>query len=185
MKPKLLYIHGLGSDRHSRKLLNLKDFFKDQYEYNFFEWNNDSDISELLNEAQKWLTSVPNVQIILVGDSTGANFAYQLREKLKQNGVKPFLILTSPLLNIENRIADFEFPKSIIPQLWKIDNPEDALIIATQNDQVLNQKLLFEKPLKNIVLIEVDDNHRLEKFHDYIHHIKDYIQLKSQKMQEN
>ena len=80
MKPKLLYIHGLGSDRNSRKLVNIKDFFENQFEYNFVEWNNDSDLSALLNEAQKWLTTEPNVQIVLVGDSTGANFAYQLRE---------------------------------------------------------------------------------------------------------
>ena len=179
MKPKLLYIHGLGSDRNSRKLVNIKDFFENQFEYNFVEWNNDSDLSALLNEAQKWLTTEPNVQIVLVGDSTGANFVYQLREKLMENGRKPILILTSPLLNIDNRIADFEFPKNLIPQLWKIENPEDALIIATKKDQVLNQKMLFEQPLKNVVLIEVDDNHRLEKFENYISHIEKYIQSKS------
>lgn len=179
MKPKLLYIHGLGSDRNSRKLVNIKDYFTSLFEYNFVEWNNNSDISALLNEAQKWLTSAPNIQIVLVGDSTGANFAYQLREKLKENGEKSILILTSPLLDIDYRIADFEFPKNLIPQLWKIENPEDALIIATQKDQILNQKLLFDKSFKNITLIDVDDNHRLEKFENYISHIEKYIQSKS------
>lgn len=176
---KLLYIHGLGSGRNSRKFINLKDYFKDQFDYNFLEWNNDSDISALLNEADKWLKSEPEDQIVLVGDSTGANFAYQLRERLKENNIKSILILTSPLLDIDNRIGDFEFPKSIIPQLWKIENPEDALIIATQKDEVLNQKLLFEKLFKNIELIEVDDNHRLEKFENYLSSIEKYIQTKS------
>ncbi len=174
---KLLYIHGLGSDRNSRKFLNLKNYFKDQFNYNFVEWNNDSNISALLDIAENWLKSED--QIILIGDSTGANFAYQLRERLKENNIKSILILTSPLLDIDNRIGDFEFPKNIIPQLWKIENPEDALIIATQKDEVLNQKLLFEKLFKNIELIEVDDNHRLEKFENYLSSIEKYIQTKS------
>ena len=65
---KLLYIHGLGSDRNSRKFLHLKDYFKDQFQYNFVEWNNDSDISGLLDTAEKWLNSEPEDQIVLVGD---------------------------------------------------------------------------------------------------------------------
>ena len=179
MKQKLLYIHGLGSDRNSRKLVNLKDHFKDQFEYNFVEWNNDSDISALLDVAEKWLQSDEEDQIVLVGDSTGANFAYQLRERLKENGVKSILILTSPLLNIDERIANFIFPKTIIPQLWKIDNPENALIIATQKDEVLNQVPLFKKSLKNFKLIDVDDSHRLLKFENYLADIENYIQSKS------
>ena len=81
------------------------------------EWKNDSNIPSLLNEAEKWLQSEPTDQIVLVGDSTGANFAYQLRERLKEEDIKSILILTSPLLNVEDRTSDFEFPKNIIPQL--------------------------------------------------------------------
>ena len=176
---KLLYIHGLGSDRNSRKFLHLKDYFKDQFQYNFVEWNNDSDISGLLDTAEKWLNSEPEDQIVLVGDSTGANFAYQLRERLKANTIKPILVLTSPLLNIANRTSDFEFPKNILPQLWKIENPEDALIIAPQQDEVLNQIPLFEKSLNNVNLIAVDDSHRLLKFENYLADIENYIQSKS------
>lgn len=179
MHKKLLYIHGLGSDRHSRKFINIKDYFKDQYSYNFVEWNNDSDISALLETAETWLKSESTDQIVLVGDSTGANFAYQLREKLKENGIKSILVLTSPLLNIDYRIADFPFPEKIVPQLWKIENPEDALIIATKKDEVLNQTILFEKPLKNIELIDVDDSHRLLQFDNYLTYIDNYIRSKS------
>ena len=177
MKPQLLYIHGLGSDQNSRKFVNLKTYFKDQFEYDFVEWNNDSDISMLLDTAEKKLES--KNKIVLIGDSTGANFAYQLRENLKEIGKKSTLILTSPLLDIDHRIADFEFPENLVPQLRKIENPEDALIIATPKDQVLNQKSLFDKSFKNITLIEVDDNHRLEKFENYVSHIENYIQFKS------
>lgn len=179
MHKKLLYIHGLGSDRNSRKFVNIKEYFKDQFEYNFVEWNNDSNISALLDMAEKWLRSELIDQIILVGDSTGANFAYQLRERLKENNIRSILVLTSPLLDIDNRIADFEFLKNIIPQLWKIENPEDALIIATQKDEVLNLIPLYQKKLKNVELIDVDDSHRLLKFEKYIHHTEKHIQSQS------
>ena len=177
MNKKLLYIHGLGSDRNSRKFVNLKDYFKDQFKYNFVEWKNDSNIPSLLNEAEKWLKSED--QIILIGDSTGANFAYQLREKLKENNMQSILVLTSPLLDISNRIRDIEFPKNLISQLWKIENPEEALIIATQKDEVLNLIPLYQKKLKNVELIDVDDSHRLLKFANYIHHIEKYIESQS------
>ncbi len=179
MKRKLLYIHGLGSDRNSRKFVNLKDYFKDQYQYNFVEWNNDSDISALLDIAATWLNSEPEDQIVLVGDSTGANFAYQLREGLKEKNIKSILILTSPLLDIDKRISDFEFPENIVLQLWKIEDPEDALIIATVKDEVLNQIPLFKKTLKNIKLEDIDDSHRLLKFENYLPAIENYIHFQS------
>jgi len=171
---KLLYIHGLGSDSNSRKYLNLKDYFKKQFRFDCLEWKNDSNISQLLDEAEKMLESED--KIILVGDSTGANFAYQLRERLKEKGKNSVLIMTSPLMNIDDRIANFEFPENIIPQLWKIENPENALIIASRKDEVLNQKPLFEKSLNTIELIEVDDTHRLENFRNYLPEIKNYLQ---------
>lgn len=168
----LIYIHGLGSDRNSRKFQDLKVFFGNTFNYDFLEWNNDSDIPILINDiASKYHAE----DLIIVGDSTGANFAYQLREQIKESGADTVLILTSPLLDINNRIADFAFPPKLIPQLWKIEHPEDALIIASKDDEVLNQKVLFEKSLKNVELLEVDDGHRLESFHTYIPKIKNYI----------
>ncbi|TDX86086.1 YqiA/YcfP family alpha/beta fold hydrolase [Epilithonimonas xixisoli] len=173
MKPTLLYIHGLGSDQNSRKFLNLKEYFKHEFEYDFIEWNNESDISKLLAEAEIRLKNAG--KLILIGDSTGANFAYQLRERLLNQGTESILILSSPLLNIEERIADFEFPKSLLPQLKKYKNPKNTLIIATKNDKVLNQNWLFNTAFENVKLIETDDNHRLEKFHESLLEIRKYI----------
>jgi predicted esterase YcpF (UPF0227 family) len=173
MKPTLLYIHGLGSDRHSRKFVDLKNYFGDKFLFEFIEWNIRSDISALLAVAELKLKSAHRA--ILIGDSTGANFAHQLREKMKQSGKESLLILTSPLLDLGDRIADFEFPESLIPQLIKIEHPEDALIIASLKDEIINQKPLFEKPLKAVRLIRVDDNHRLMKFQNYMPEIEHYI----------
>ena len=177
MKPNLLYIHGLGSDRHSRKFINLKDYFKDQFEYDFLEWNNDSDINFLIEDKHEQYKN--NNQLIIVGDSTGANFAYQLREM--RNGENDILILTSPLLDIDKRIANFDFPGFILPQLMKIQHPKNALIIASKTDEILNQKYLFTSD-KNFVsvhetteILEIKDNHRLLHFDNVIPAISNYI----------
>ena len=132
-----------------------------------------------MDTAEKWLVSEAECQIVLVGDSTGANFAYQLRERLEKKTIKSILILTSPLLNIDNRISDFEFPKTILSQLQKIENPSDALIIASKKDEVLNQLPVFEKALQNVELADVDDSHRLLKFENYLTAIENYINSKS------
>ncbi|MCG2792288.1 MAG: hypothetical protein L6262_01915 [Weeksellaceae bacterium] len=174
MKTTLLYIHGLGSDRDSRKFLNLKNYFRDEYNYDFIEWNNDSNISELLKKAELKLQNCEKA--ILVGDSTGANFAYQLRERLLLTGKESILILSSPLLDIDERIADFEFPNQLASQLLKFDNPKNVLIIATQNDKILNQKWLFDNEFEKVKMIELDDNHRLERFQESLSEIRKYIE---------
>ena len=172
MKPPLLYIHGLGSDRNSRKFLSLKEYFKDEFEYDFLEWFNDSDIHQLI---QKKNTELQNVEkLVIIGDSTGANFAYQLRDLRKSK--QDILILTSPLLDIEKRVADFDFPKSIIPYLKKYNNPENAFIIVAFKDEVLNQNWLISSEMpKNLELSFEKDNHRLERFDDYLKDIRRYI----------
>ena len=178
MKTTLLYIHGLGSDQYSRKFLNLKAYFKDRFEYDFIQWDNHSDIKNLINEKQK---SYQNTQqLILIGDSTGANFAYQLRELRDKD--KDILILTSPLLDLKDRIADFEFPKELARYLIPISNPSNALIIATKTDEILDQKKWFSpetlEQLDQIQVIQVVDNHRLENFQkDALIPIDQYITL--------
>jgi predicted esterase YcpF (UPF0227 family) len=168
----LLYIHGLGSNQNSRKFLNLKDYFKDDFHYDFIEWNNDSDINLLIHQKIEKYKNVYN--LVIVGDSTGANFAYQLREI--RNNTTDKLILTSPLLDIEKRIADFDFPKTLILHLIKIENPKNSMIIASKTDEILNQNYLFELPLHNVRLLEVKDGHRLEGFERYLDEIRNYIE---------
>lgn len=168
----LIYIHGLGSNKNSRKFQNLKEYFGNIFSYDFLEWVPDTNISDVIHQmALKYAGE----DVILVGDSTGANFAYQLRENIRRLGGNTVLILTSPLLDINNRIADFDFPHKLIPQLWKIENPEDALIIATRTDEILNQEILLNKKLNNVKCVEVNDGHRLENFHTYLPEIKKYI----------
>lgn len=172
MQSTLLYIHGFGSDRNSRKFLNLKDYFGEQYNYDFIEWKNDSDIKSLIQE--KFLKYKTENDLIIIGDSTGANFAYQLREIRRNTSDK--LILTSPLLDFKKRISNFEFPELVAKQLVKINHPKKAMIIATRTDEVLDQSFLFDNSFNDVRLLEVNDGHRLEAFENYLDEIKNYIE---------
>ena len=173
MKTKLLYIHGLNSDATSRKYLNLKEYFKNDFEMDCLEWKNEDNISELLDKAESELENEMNP--ILFGDSTGANFAYQLRERRKAKGQKTILILSSPLLDISKRIAEIEFPKPLKKYLQKIENPKDAMIIAPINDELIDHSFLWENEFEDVKLFKVDDSHRLPKFIEYLAEIENYI----------
>ncbi len=139
IKKTVLYIHGLESDRYSRKFQDLQAFFGNEFNYDFLEWDNDSNIRNLIQQMDLKYTDQP---LIIVGDSTGANFAYQLRQL--RNNPNDKLILTSPLLTIDKRIADFEFPQSLVQYLTKITEPENCLIIATTKDEILDQNWISE-----------------------------------------
>lgn len=174
MKQRFLYIHGLNSDATSRKYLNLKEYFKDEFEFDCLEWKNEDTISELLSEAESELEN--HVNPILFGDSTGANFAWQLRERRMKKGQKSILILSSPLLDLSKRIADFEFPKKLIPFMNIIHNPKDTLVIASETDEVIDMSDLLDPAIeKDFELIKANDTHRLVNFKSYLPEIRNYI----------
>lgn len=179
MKTKFLYIHGLNSDATSRKYLNLKEHFKKDFEADCLEWKNDDNISELLDKAELKLENELNP--ILFGDSTGANFAYQLRERRVAKGQKSILILSSPLLDISKRIAEIAFPEPLKKYLQKIENPKDAMIIAPINDELIDHSFLWENEFEDVQLFKVDDSHRLPKFKEYLTETEGYINSKISK----
>lgn len=135
------------------------------------EWVVYSDIPYLLNLAVQKCDNALNM--VIVGDSTGANLAYQLREMRNQADDK--LILLSPLLDIAKRKRDIPFPDTFCEQLLKITNPANALIVASKTDEVIDQQHLFGEDDKKFTLMEVDDGHRLEKFNEYLLVIEEYI----------
>lgn len=175
MKKSLIYIYGLGSDCNSRKFINIKEYFGAQFNYDFLEWNSESNIKQKLIEIKLRYKDLP---LIIVGDSTGANFAYQLREMREKENENSILILTSPLLNINQKNIFVGFPEKIIPQLWAIETLQNALIIASKKDEVLNQNFPFNEKFENVKIIDVEDNHRLENFKEYLVFIDKYIQEK-------
>ncbi len=173
MKKTLLFVHGYGSDRNSRKFQELKNYFGSDYHCHCLEWTVFSDIQYLLNLAVQKCENTLNM--VIVGDSTGANLAYQLREMRNHEDDK--LILLSPLLDIAKRKRDIPFPATFCEYLLKIANPANTLVIASKTDEVIDQQSLFDEADKKFTLMEVDDGHRLEKFHDYLPALEAFLNV--------
>lgn len=173
-KIKLLYIHGLGSDKNSRKFIDLKAYFKDAFEYYCMEWKNEDNIDQMLVDIEALFND--DQTLIVVGDSTGGNFAYQLKESRKKAGNETVLVLLNPLLNFSLRITSFVFPENIKQYLDNILKPEEAFILLGQYDEVLDHSYLDGYKGNKTVLFSVEDSHRIPKFQEYLPTIEMYIQ---------
>lgn len=171
MKTTILFIHGYGSDRNSRKFQELKSYFTADYNLHCMEWAVYSDIPWLLNDAVEKFAVIR--KLIIIGDSTGANFAWQIREM--RNSKEDKLILLSPLLDVTKRKRNVDFPDVFNRYLVKIENPENALIVAAENDEVVDMKALFNEPDKKFTLLEVNDVHRLLNFENYLPALQKFI----------
>lgn len=175
-KLKLIYFHGLNSDSSSRKFLELKEYFREYFDSICIEWTNVDNIKEIIE--QSCLSLNKERSMVIIGDSTGANFAYQLREFRKTQGVKSILILLSPLLVFEKKTSTISFPENVKNYLWNIKNPEDAMIVFSITDDIIDFHFLNEQIMNNVKLLNVDDTHRLQNFSEYIPMINDYIKIK-------
>lgn len=170
----LLYIHGYNSSAQSNKFqIFLKHFGKD-YDLACMEWTPESDFDKLMKQAEDEL-SLYDFPII-TGSSTGANFAYQLRERLKRKGKNSVLILFSPLFDLKTILADLTFSENLQSAVRKIENPKNALVIADPNDTVVDQKPLFSGKFENLKIVIADDDHKLPLFENYLSYIDDYIE---------
>lgn len=167
----LIYIHGYRSDRNSRKFLALKKYLAKTHNCFCLEWITHSDIPYLL---QKTFDRCKDLEdLVLIGDSTGANLAFQLREM--RNKLNDRLVLLSPLLDVNKVLSPIKFPTPFLSSLMKITNINNSLVVASRNDEVVNQNHLFANHQKNFTLFEVDDNHRLDNFEKYLELISGYI----------
>ncbi|WP_240485532.1 YqiA/YcfP family alpha/beta fold hydrolase [Myroides marinus] len=174
----LLYIHGYGSNRESRKFFNLKESLPD-FPAAVFEWDEHTDFELLLKTAIEQTNEIE--QIVLVGDSTGANIAYQIRETRKSLGLSTILVLTSPLLDYDKRLnTELQFAENLQNSLMKINKVEDALVILAKEDEAIDfSQFDVKQDAPNSTVIYVEDNHRLEGFMNYVGYIIGYIVNKS------
>lgn len=168
---KLIYFHGLGSNKNSRKFRLLKDHLGDGYEFLCAEWNVHTDFRILMFNIFKRLLREP--EVILIGDSTGGNYACQMRDLLTQNNIKATLVLLNPLLSIDKRIATFPFPERLLESLLNIRQVDDCLSITSINDVVIDHSLITYGPGTSRLI--VDDVHQLLHFERYLPHIDRYI----------
>lgn len=173
-KPLILYIHGFGSDKKSRKYLDLQQYFAEHFRFDCMEWKNEDDIDFKINEDVQKLQGEEHP--IIIGDSTGANFAVQLQDKLKGLEKRATLILTSPLLNISDRSSQISFPPNLLGFIKPITEITNAMMIVAPTDNTVNQIQNISMFKGNNEILEVEDDHRLHKFQTYLPKIAEYIQ---------
>lgn len=180
---KFYFIHGYGSGEDSSKYQKLKEYFGERFQMKCVVWKTDSNIPLLLKEVISELEN--DKKPILFGDSTGANFAFQIRKQLLKKGNSPILILTSPLLDFSKRIWNGEFAKNIEQSLIQITEPENALIIVPEHDEVIDQNRLMNYKKENVVILKTDDDHRLSKFKEDGNLLKDIEQYIENQLSNN
>ena len=172
---KLIYFHGLGSDKNSRKFGLLKDYLDNRYELLCVEWHISTDFRILIFNVFKRLLREP--EVVLIGDSIGGNYACQMRDLLIRNNVKTTLVLFNPLLSIDSLIASFPFPKVLLASLHDIRQLEDCLSIISINDGVIDHASVTYGQGTNRLF--VDDVHELLHFERYLQYIDRYISTHS------
>ena len=168
---KMVYFHALDSGKSFRKFRLLKDHLGDRYELLCIEWNVDTDFRILMFNLFKRLLKEP--EVVLIGDSTGGNFACQIRDILIQNHIKVTLVLLSPLLSIDTRIATFPLPNVLLESLQNFWRVEDCLSITGINDAVIDHsRIAYGAGTSRLI---VDDVHQLLHFERCLRHIDRYI----------
>lgn len=163
---QIVYIHGLNSSVNSQKFKILKEAFPTAI---CVEWTVENNIFDIIQVTYEKLKGIIN-NLVIIGSSTGGNFAWQLQKKLKENGKSSELILLNPLVDQSFKYVD-DLPEELSKYLADMNRFEDTKVFLALRDDVLNTEKLkdfFEIQQKiftdQIQIIEVDDNHRIENF---------------------
>lgn len=177
MKTQFVYFHGLQhKPKISYKFSLLESYFSKRFDFHYYEWVHTSNITKLLNKALHQLKD--EKQIIIFGDSTGANFAYQLRELRKKQNKNDILILSCPLLNYKQRITNNKFPDNIATYMKTIEDPSNAFVIISLTDELIDQSWLIKKEYEHLKIHIVEDSHVLLNFEKHsIPVIEEYINI--------
>ena len=176
MRTKFYFFHGYGSGINSSKFIRLKEHFGKSFEMQNEVWRLNDNIEQILSRVYDKLEYEENP--VLFGDSTGANFAYQIRERRLNQGKKTILIMSAPLLDFSKRISKMEFDVNIQQYLIKITQPNNAMLIIPTQDEVIDQSMfLANNSFKNLEILTLNDSHRLQKLKEGvgIEEIKKYI----------
>lgn len=166
---RIIYIHGLGSSKRSSKFKELKKVYP---QIECFEWD-ENDILMISKLIEFSKTFDKSQEIIIIGDSTGGNFAIQLRmmiEKYQNTYAK--LVLLNPLLDISK--VHIEIPENVKNRLSKITEIHEALIFISKNDDIVDHTIPESISL-HCKIVKIDDTHKLSKFPEYLHIIDNYI----------
>ena len=167
-----VYLHGLHSSKESFKYKILQKAFNNTI---CIEWNEYSNINDILNQATDEIAEIDTDRIIIIGDSTGGNFACQLRNLLlNKKNIHAGLVLLNPLLTIEAVYDRSIINKGLQNYLSHIYQIEDAIIFTSIDDAIINHEKIHPYIKRNTNIIEVIDNHRFESFESFIQVIEKY-----------
>ncbi|MBP3944295.1 alpha/beta hydrolase fold domain-containing protein [Sphingobacteriaceae bacterium WQ 2009] len=108
--------------------------------------------------------------IVIIGSSTGGNFAYQLADSLRNSGVKVKLIMINPLLQLTQRITSRPFPAKLATYLCDISEVNQCAMIISNQDEVIDHNLISLG--KDVKVIKIQDNHKLKDIKLFIRIIK-------------
>lgn len=171
----IIYIHGLfSSSKTSSKFATLKSNFENVIA---FDW--DAEDTTIQSKLQKLAVSLVESgdDVTIIGDSTGANFAMQLRSMMQDVSKFSYakLILVSPLFSVDALKLDI-MPVATKRQVVATDYIKDALVLMPLNDEVVKYEYV---KLNNVKLISQNVSHAFETFAEHIEAIKAYNEVLS------
>ena len=121
--------------------------------------------------------------IIIIGSSTSGNFAYQLRERLRLDGVKVKLILINPLLHLVQRTSQRTFPSNLVGYMSEIKEVKDCSLILSNEDEAIDHSLI--RIGENVKVMSIDDNHRVKNVMKLMSIIKKIIKKKRSRKKDS
>lgn len=172
-KNTYVYIHGLHSSKESKKYIALQHKLDVDDQLLCIEWQT-TGIDKTLQYAVDTIIKDSKAQIILIGDSTGGNFACQIREMLKHKGIYAGLVLINPLLLRFQLYDSSIMPESTLEYVRNITDVSDSLIFLSDNDTVVNHHMLPNYILDCNNIRQIKDTHSFLRFAEYIDYIKYY-----------
>jgi predicted esterase YcpF (UPF0227 family) len=99
-----------------------------------------------------------------------------MNKLLAQSNIYTKTILINPLLNLNQVINKEIIPVELIKYIREFDNFCNYLLIISDNDEVLDHRLISSTILQsNQKIISKDDDHKLSKFANYLNEIKSFI----------
>lgn len=177
----LIYLHGLGSSAASRKFVCLKEVFGSKYNVVCPEWTYKTSIRVMLGNLFRQYENEKS--IIIIGSSTGGNFAYQLAERLRLNGVKVKLILINPLLHMGQRTSQRTFPVILSNYLWEIKEVNNCSLLLSNDDEAIDHSLI--RIGENVKVISIDDNHQVKNVMKLMAVIKKILKKKRSRKKDS
>lgn len=165
--------------RHSTKFTELQKEYKN---IECLEWEvtiNGHHISNLKSNWQNQiLVNYEQYDVVcIIANSTGANFALQLKDLLKPNFIH--LVLINPLLDLGCLVDKSIIPTILVPSIIKMKKFNGVLILIAKNDSVIdNINFLYHNQFiknNNQIIIDTISTHKFELMHKYYKEIASYI----------